>query len=103
MKLEITDNKILQAADAVQILIDLEFQKVADAPLPRSPLAQAGLRNGRDVVADYLHHGEAGLALEHLAYMVYETEVLITETTKVQIIDAAIAMGMDEIHRKISS
>jgi hypothetical protein len=97
MKLKKIEDNILQATDTVQMLVDLEFQKVGDKLPPGSALDQEGLRNGRDIVKEYIDHGEAGLALEHLVYMFHETGVNISEATRKLIVDAAIAMGMDTI------
>ncbi len=46
------------------------------------PLAQAGLADGRDVVLDYLEHNEAGLAYDHLIYMVVEADLKLSEKCK---------------------
>ncbi|MBD9399054.1 MafI family immunity protein [Pseudomonas sp. PDM11] len=46
------------------------------------PLAQAGLADGRDVVLDYLEHNEAGLAYDHLMYMVVEADLKLSEKCK---------------------
>ena len=40
-----------------------------------SELDQAGLRDGADIVHDYLSHGEAGVAFEHLLYMIKESHI----------------------------
>jgi len=36
---------------------------------------QEGLLNGKSTALEYIDHGEYGLALEHLLYMVHESEV----------------------------
>lgn len=36
---------------------------------------QSGILNGASVVKDYLEHGELGVALEHLFYMVNESGI----------------------------
>jgi len=45
---------------------------------PGSALDQSGLKNGAEVVTDYLQHGEAWLAYEHLLYMVGEPPLEIS-------------------------
>lgn len=36
---------------------------------------QEGILNGIDIVLDYIHHNEIGLATEHLLYMIHESEI----------------------------
>lgn len=43
-------------------------------------LAQAGLEGGEAIVVDYLAHGEAGLALSHLLYMVQEPSLALSSS-----------------------
>ena len=85
---------IEQAVDEVQRLLDVEFAKCNNQPSPGSALDQAGLRDGKEIVMDYLSHGEAGVALEHLVYMVKETGIAISEETRNYIRNAASAMQM---------
>lgn len=40
-----------------------------------STFSQVGLLDGRDVVLDYIRHGELGCALHHLLYMVHESAI----------------------------
>ncbi|MGE8099522.1 DUF3630 family protein [Pseudomonas fluorescens] len=42
------------------------------------PLAQAGLEQGASIVLDYLEHNEAGIAFEHLLYMINEPPLNIS-------------------------
>lgn len=42
------------------------------------PLAQPGLREGSEIVRDYLAHGEAGVALDHLLYMLQEPPLTLS-------------------------
>lgn len=42
-------------------------------------LAQAGLKNGSEIVLDYVDHGEAGVAFEHLLYMLTEPPLVVSE------------------------
>jgi hypothetical protein len=37
--------------------------------------SQVGLLDGRDTVFDYLSHNEVGVALEHLLYMIHESDI----------------------------
>jgi hypothetical protein len=57
-------------------------------------LDQAGLRNGKEIVNEYLLYGEVELALEHLIYMVRETGIALSEETRAHIRDAASSVKM---------
>lgn len=55
------------------------FAAVNGSPEPGSPLDQVYLLDGRSVVEDYLDHGEAELAFEHLLYMIREPPLRISQ------------------------
>ena len=59
----------------IQSLVDLEFAKLLGEPEPGSALDQVNLKDGDKIVYDYLEHGEAGVAFDHLIYMVEETGI----------------------------
>ncbi len=46
------------------------FAAVGGSPPEGSALDQLHLRDGDQVVNDYLNHGEEGLAIDHLLYMI---------------------------------
>jgi hypothetical protein len=49
-------------------------------PVPEDhALAQAGLENGGEIVLDYVDHNEAGVAFEHLLYMINEPPLVVSE------------------------
>lgn len=49
-------------------------------PVPEDhALAQAGLENGGETVLDYVNHNEAGVAFEHLLYMINEPPLVVSE------------------------
>lgn len=77
----------------IQKLVDLEFAKTGGAPDARSTLDQVNLKGGDLIVYDYLDFGEAGVAFDHLTYMIDETGI---EPTKNQLLLVA------DIHRKLS-
>jgi|GEM_PF-2622406 len=63
-------------------LIQRELDELyrSSAPLgPSSPLNQAGLTDGAQIVDDYLDHNELGLAFEHLIYMLVESGIDVTQ------------------------
>lgn len=94
MNLQRIHKHIEQAVDEAQRLLNAEFAKCNNQPSPGSALDQAGLQNGKEIVMDYLSHGESGVALEHLVYMVQETGIAISEETRNHIRIAASAMQM---------
>lgn len=64
------------------------FEAVDGVPPPGSALDQNGLRDGANVVEDYLAHGEVVVALEHLIYMVGETDLPVADSTRDAIVEA---------------
>src|SRR5687768_9815672 len=87
---------IKDALIEVEALMQAAFVKVGGVAPAGSALDQAGLSDGRVVVLDYLAHGEPGLALEHLIYMVHEPDLPISRRTYACIEYAGTAMGMEK-------
>jgi hypothetical protein len=83
---------IRRAAIEAQSMLD-QLYAVAE-PTPGSALDQAGLRDGRLVVEDYLSHNEAGVALEHLLYMIEEPPLAVSAGTRADVRNAAAMLGM---------
>lgn len=68
---------LLEVLDEVSTLMSAEYAQLG--PLPDDhPLAQSGLKNGAEIVLDYIAHGEAGVALDHLLYMIKEPPLAIS-------------------------
>lgn len=86
---------IVQAVEEAQRLLDIEYAKCGNRPPSGSALDQAGLRNGKEIVMDYLSHGEPGVALKHLIYMVEETGIALPERARNHIRRAAHALNID--------
>ncbi|WP_455925867.1 hypothetical protein [Pseudomonas putida] len=68
----------LEALDEIAALMAIAFEQAGTLPEDHA-LAQAGLSNGRDIVLDYLNHNEAGVAFEHMIYMVEEPPLALSE------------------------
>ena len=79
---------ILSVLDDVEPLMRAAFDAVDGTPQPGSALDQVFLLDGREVVADYLQHGEPGLALDHLVYMIKEPPLDIGEDTRRRLAEA---------------
>jgi hypothetical protein len=86
---------IRQALPEVGALIERAFAEVGGAPIAGSALDQAGLIDGVSIVEDYLRHGEPGVALEHLIYMIHEPRLPISTGTFHLIAQAARLMHME--------
>jgi hypothetical protein len=86
---------IRQALPEVGVLMERAFAEVGGSPVPDSALDQAGLANGVSIVEDYLRHGETGVALEHLIYMIHEPRLPISVGTFQFIEQAARLMHME--------
>jgi hypothetical protein len=85
---------IRQSIPEVGALINQAFADVGNSPVTGSSLDQLGLANGVSVIDDYLRHGEIGLALDHLIYMVFEAKLPISAGTFYCIERAATVMGV---------
>lgn len=81
-----------RVAKEAQELLDRLY--TAGAPLAGSSLDQMGLRNGREIVEDYLSRGEPGLALEHLLYMIKEPPLTLSTVSRTDVRRAAEMLGM---------
>jgi hypothetical protein len=84
---------ILSVLADVEPLMQAAFDAVGGAPEPGSALDQVFLLDGRKVVVDYLQHGEPGLALEHLVYMITEPGLTIGHDTHRRLLEAGNALS----------
>jgi hypothetical protein len=96
-----TDTGLLvrRALAAVEPLIAEAFVAVGHRPPAGSGLDQVGLADGAEIVVDYLAHGEIGLALDHLFYMIVEPPLLITDSTFQILREVAERLGTE--HRQL--
>lgn len=84
----------------IGVLVDIEprmqaaFDAVGGTPEPGSALDQVYLLNGREVITDYLAHGEPGLAYDHLLYMIKEPPLTIARATLCRLAQAGEALGV---------
>jgi hypothetical protein len=67
---------IEEAALSTQELVNRRFER-EQAPEPGSAVDQCGLRNGLEIIRDFLKHEEHGLALDHLLYMLEELDIAL--------------------------
>jgi hypothetical protein len=86
------DAPIRRAAQEAQQLLDEMY--AVGAPSSGSALDQAGLRDGLAIVDDYLAHGEAGVAFEHLLYMISEPQLRLSRASLADVAQAASLLGM---------
>ncbi|MAT72936.1 MAG: hypothetical protein CMJ58_25930 [Planctomycetaceae bacterium] len=84
---------------AVEAQAQLDKLFAIGEPASGSALDQAGLRNGLEIIDDFLKNGEPGLALEHLVYMVTEPRLSLSMEARQDIETAAKKMGMLEAIR----
>lgn len=88
------EDDIRRALLEVDALMSRAFAAASQSPEPDGALDQCGLRDGADIVSDYLRHGEAGVAFEHLIYMVCELSLPISREAFTLIDRAGRTMGM---------
>lgn len=85
---------LLEVLDEVSTLMSAEYAQLG--PLPDDhPLAQSGLENGAEIVLDYIAHGEAGVALDHLFYMIKEPPLAISARSAEKLARLANALELD--------
>ena len=87
------EQELVAIAEYVQNLINLEYEGVNWKPEPASALDQAGLQNGVEVVKDYVEHGEAGIAFDHLLYMIKETNLQLSDKHLARLSNVAKTLG----------
>ncbi|EPW8877466.1 hypothetical protein [Pseudomonas aeruginosa] len=68
----------VEALEEISAQMSMAFKQLGPIP-DNHALAQEGLENGREIVMDYLDHNEAGVAFEHLLYMINEPPLIISE------------------------
>lgn len=66
-----TVQQIKDLAYEIQDKIDGLYSKQPD----NETFEQEGMLNGSQIVQEYLNESELGLAIEHLLYMIYESEI----------------------------
>ena len=72
MKLDEAVRDVQRCAEIAHRLIH-ELHQVDPA---NETFSQVGLLDGRDTVFDYLSHNELGVALDHLLYMIHESDIV---------------------------
>lgn len=90
-----TEQRIREALREVGVLMKRALAEAGGSPAPGSGLDQAGLADGVSIVEDYLEHNEAGVALEHLIYMIREPPLPISAATFHLIEQAARDLGIE--------
>ena len=55
---------------------------------------QGGLLDGRETIVDYLSHNEVGIALEHLLYMIHESDITFDLQRVTHLHDIARQLGI---------
>lgn len=91
-----TPDLILSVLGDIEPLMRAAFDSGGGTPPPGSSLDQVFLLNGREVVLDYLAHGECGLAFDHLLYMIKEPPLQISGRTARTLTEAGAALGVSE-------
>lgn len=68
----------VEALEEISTQMSIAYEQLG--PVPEGHvLAQAGLQNGAEIVLDYFDHNEAGVAFEHLLYMINEPPLVVSE------------------------
>ncbi|AXK52215.1 MULTISPECIES: hypothetical protein [Pseudomonas] len=83
----------IDVLDEVSPLLARAYEQLGPVPEDHA-LAQAGLEHGREIVLDYLEHNEAGVAFEHLLYMINEPPLVISAHCRAALVRIAERLGM---------
>ena len=67
----------VEALKEISTLMSIAYEQLGPVPDDHA-LAQAGLENGAEIVLDYVDHNEAGVAFEHLLYMINEPPLIVS-------------------------
>jgi len=84
---------VRKALSEVEELMQAAFERAGESGIEGTALDQAGLEDGGAVVLDYLAHNEAGLALDHLLYMITEPSLPVSVGTRRDVLRAATLIG----------
>jgi hypothetical protein len=83
------------AETAHRLITDLYRSDPANASF-----IQIGLLDGRDTVMHFISHGEWGCALDHLLYMIHESDIDFPHETVQELHDLAKSHGMPNHYSK---
>jgi len=67
----------IEVLDEVSGLLSMAYEQLGPVPEDHV-LAQEGFKNGKEIVLDYVNHNEAGIAYEHLMYMIDGPSLVIS-------------------------
>lgn len=87
--------------DAIKLTISAaqKAQTLVNALRKNNPeneaFEQAGILDGQLINTDYIDHNERGLALEHLFYVIYESEINFPEEELEQLHEIAVTKNID--------
>ncbi len=82
---------IRDSSDCAQQLID----DLHDRDPRNDTFAQVGLLDGLQIISDFLSHNEMGLALEHLLYMIHESDIKFEQERVVRLHSLAAQLNID--------
>jgi hypothetical protein len=86
---------LVRLARSVQDQLDRLYEVQSTLP-PDSPLDQAGLRDGFNIVNDYVDHSERGVAFEHLIYMITESDLVLATSELCDLASVGSQLGFTE-------
>lgn len=84
-------NTIIVGSEIAQELVDALYK----LDPTNEAFEQAGILDGQLIITDYIDHNEWGLALEHLFYVIYESEINFPEEELEQLHEIAVTKNID--------
>ena len=87
---------IIESSEIAQRLISDLFRKDPD----NETFEQVGLIDGHETVLNFIKAGEQGCALDHLLYMVHESDIAFPRTIMLQLHVLANNLGLENYYSK---
>lgn len=88
------EHHLQNAIPEISALMDAKFAETG-IPNADSALAQAGLKDGVEIVKDFIFYNELGEAFHHLCYIVEEAQLFLSEQTYAALVAAGTEMQYD--------
>lgn len=96
MNLKSIDTKIIAATEIAQQLI----LKLHATDPTNITFEQVGLLDGQEIVFDFLKHNERGCALDHLLYMIHESDIRYPREIMLELHEIARSLNMKNHYSK---
>ena len=80
--METITDELKSLTTLIQEKVNILFEECNGEPEPGSDLDQLGLKNGEKIIDDFISYGEAGVAFDHLSYMINDLELELNSSER---------------------